>query len=104
MPHCADCTIKCYKICKLLIIKVGRLMGFEPMTSRITIWRYYQLSYSRRESSVYHFGLRTTSPAFFHNSSTRFETAPGILITSGHGRVNPSPGHFFVASIPIFDP
>src|SRR5579863_9510289 len=31
---------------------LGRLVGFEPTTSRTTIWRYYQLSYSRRVSSV----------------------------------------------------
>ena len=44
------------------------------------------------------------SPAFFHNSSTLLFTSPDISITPGHGRVNPSPGHFRVASIPIFDP
>jgi len=43
-------------------------------------------------------------PTFFHISSTRLFTSADISMTSGHGRVNPSPGHLRVASIPIFDP
>ena len=43
-------------------------------------------------------------PSFSHIASTRDFVAASISITGGHSRVKPSSGHFFVASMPIFDP
>jgi len=47
---------------------------------------------------------RYSSPAFFHNSSTRCFTSADMRITPGQRRVKPSPGHLRVASMPIFEP
>jgi hypothetical protein len=49
-------------------------------------------------------GTNRYNPALFHSSSTRCFTSLDIRITPGQGRVNPSPGHLRVASIPIFEP
>src|SRR5450830_918302 len=43
-------------------------------------------------------------PSFAHISSTRFLVSASISISFGQLRVNPSSGHFRVASMPIFDP
>ena len=43
-------------------------------------------------------------PSFFHIASTLAFTFASIASIGGHGRVNPSAGHFLVASIPILLP
>src|SRR5579884_3923338 len=52
------------------------------------------------------FGLYIPSSFFScsHFASTISFVARSDPTSSGHGRVNPSVGHFRVASIPIFDP
>ena len=68
--------------------------GFQPALTRFA-----------RPDKLKHVLHRSyASPARFHNSSTRRFTSADISITPGQGRVKPSPGHFRVASIPIFDP
>src|SRR5664279_3804610 len=44
------------------------------------------------------------SPSCDHIPSTFAFVPASISITVGHSRLNPSSGHFFVASMPIFDP
>src|SRR6266550_2137800 len=57
-----------------------------------------------REEFVLHALGPTPIPSLSHIASTRSFVAGSISITLGQLRVNPSSGHFRVASIPIFDP
>ena len=101
---------------------MGWVVGFEPTTFGTTIRRSTKLSYTHREGRRSYSNSRSRAaanrvtgasrhrrhvhpkPARCHNSSTRRFTSGVISITPGQGRVKPSPGHFRVASIPIFDP
>src|SRR5512135_1465858 len=49
-------------------------------------------------------GHGSLMPSFAHFSLTARRVPSSITISPGHSRVNPSSGHFFVASIPIFEP
>ena len=95
---------------------MGWVVGFEPTATGTTIRRSTKLSYTHRKETFlsYQGAMERAnveadsgcypSPARFHNSSTRRFTSGAIWITPGQGLVKPSPGHFRVASMPIFDP
>jgi hypothetical protein len=102
------------------LVCMGWAEGFEPSATGTTIRRSTKLSYAHREGLSYrgtslsyqgaarpanfNGATKPYRPDFFHNSSTRRFMSAGISITPGQGRVNPSPGHLRVASIPIFEP
>jgi hypothetical protein len=91
---------------------LGWAEGFEPSTTGTTIRRSTKLSYAHHvKEFLFYQGVAMRSkrqtlhiPERFHSSSTLFFTSSDIASTPGQGRVNPSPGHFFVASTPIFEP
>ena len=82
--------------------------SFLVLTDDLELYRALTTRWLRRHQLQSHSNLLLArliySPALFHNSSTRCFTSLFIRISPGHGREKPSPGHFRVASIPIFEP
>ncbi len=103
-------TARPAKLCDGCLVRDGEGTGVRTQDIQNHNLALYRLSYTLRRDALIlpKPGSPNASsyfrPAFFHSRSTRCFTSGDISITPGQGRVKPSPVHFRVASMPIFEP